>query len=441
MLKSHPYQALIVDSDPGVHAELSEILKKRHWEYVSCTHAAEAGALLEKGPVELLLCDPQSSKAMQREIMGPHLGPLMVVMAAFASFDDAVQALESGVWDYLPKPFGDAQFGMLLAKAEFLLDLRRENRNLRLSHDYFRGLSSAASLAAQDFVVKVAPTDETVLLTGETGTGKSELAVAIHTQSRRANRPLVTLVCSTLAESLLESELFGHAKGAFTGAIAARKGKLQIAEGGTLFLDEVGELSLSAQARLLRFLNDKVVEAVGSNEQVIVNSRIIAATNRDLKTMVHEGKFREDLYFRLNMLELKLAPLRERKDEIMVLARRYLDEACLLRSMPAWEISAAARQALETYRWPGNLRELRHAIERAVILGIPPQLELHELPEAVRILPAGNVDKLVDGRLEVVERIQIAKVLASGVSQEEAAEILGISTATLWRKRKEYKLP
>jgi NtrC-family two-component system response regulator AlgB len=440
-----PYRVLISESDPALRRRLVDLAHAGAWEAESAEGHEGALALLKRRPFDLALIESGAGDGEgflePALLQQPEL--LVAILAAFAGLDQALHSLGIGAWDWLPKPFGDAQLRLLLAKAERLLRLKRENHRLRAGQDYFQGLSSPQSLAAQDFVTKVAPTDETVLLLGETGTGKSELALAIHARSRRADKPFVTVFCSALAESLLESELFGHTRGAFTGAEQLRRGKLEAAQGGTLFLDEVGELSLGAQARLLRFLNDKIVEPVGGNEAIQVDARVIAASNRPLKAMVAQGLFREDLYFRLNMLELSLAPLRERRDEIRPLAQRFLAAACARRQQKTWTVAKDAEEALRAYSWPGNLRELRHAIDRAVVLGGAPVLELQELPEAVQAALRPGAPSApgtpVKG-VRAMEKELIQAVLAQGKSQKEAAQALGISTVSLWRKRKRMGL-
>ena len=444
MTKSAPYRLLIVENDPALRARMGLAAHGAGWEVESVEDCQGALALLKRRPFDLALVESVSGDGEgflePALLQQPEI--LIAILAAFAGLDQALQSLGIGAWDWLPKPFGDAQVTLILAKAERLLRLKRENHRLRAGQDYFQGLSSPQSLAAQDFVTKVAPTDETVLLMGETGTGKSELALAIHARSKRADKPFVTVFCSALAESLLESELFGHAKGAFTGADQVRRGKLEAAQGGTLFLDEVGELSLGAQARLLRFLNDKLIEPVGSNDAVVINARVIAASNRNLKAMVAQGLFREDLYFRLNMLELSLAPLRERCDEVRVLARRFLEQACARRQQKTWTVSPDADQALQAYAWPGNLRELRHAIERAVVLGQAPTLDLNELPESVQTALKAPAPRSFGGvkPMQAMEKELIQAALAEGKSQKDVAKALGISTVSLWRKRKQMGL-
>ena len=285
----------------------------------------------------------------------------------------------------------------------------------------------------------MAPTDAPVLLRGESGTGKGVVAHLLHTQSGRAAKPFVMVNCPTLSEELLASELFGHMRGAFTGAVRDQPGRVEMADGGTLFLDEIGEIAPGLQAKLLRFLQDKQFERLGENKTRYADVRVIAATNRDLETDVKTGRFREDLLYRLNVIEVTLPPLRERSEDILRLARWFLAffARSARRSLP--ELSPAAEQTLLTYAWPGNVRELRNAIERAVILWPAQVIEPQAFPE--RIASHSNLGSQLGGdhTIETIEREHILRVLARTSTLEEAAQVLGIDASTLWRKRKKYE--
>jgi DNA-binding NtrC family response regulator len=440
---------LLVDDDRNIRKLLAISLAELGCQVVVADGVAAGVKHLKAGTWDLVLTDMRLGEGSGLDLLraaGEAKGqPLSVVMTAYASLDNAVEAVKLGAFDYLAKPFSNAQLEHLLAKVRTVLGLRQENQRLKAvgaRPDYFAGMLSPAVQRLEDFVRKVSPTDETLLLVGESGTGKTELAKAIHARSARAAGPLVTVFCSTLAESVLESELFGHAKGAFTGADKDRPGKFETAEGGTLFLDEIGELSPSAQARLLRFLQDKVVERVGSNVAVPVDARIIAATNRNLGEDVAEGRFREDLYYRLNILECNLVALRHRLEDVPVLAARFLEEAARSRGKAKiLQLSPAALAAFQTYTWPGNLRELRNVAERLVLLCDKDEAGLDDLPEALRAPVAAPKPRGPWASLEAVEREHIQNVLAQEPNQERAALILGITTVTLWRKRKQYGLP
>ncbi|MCE9624496.1 MAG: sigma-54 dependent transcriptional regulator, partial [Deltaproteobacteria bacterium] len=370
---------------------------------------------------------------------------LAVVMTAYASIENAVSVVKEGAFDYLAKPFTNAQLGHLLNKVRMLVELRRENEQLRSQgrrHDFFLGFTSPANRRLEEFVRKVAPSEATILLTGESGTGKSELARLIHERSPRAGKPFVTVYCTTLTESLLEAELFGHVKGSFTGAVQDRAGKIEAAEGGTLFLDEIGDLSPNAQAKLLRFLQDRVIERVGAHQEISVNARIIAATNKNLAEAVESGAFREDLYYRLNIFECPLVALRHRREDVPVLLEQLLEEFRIragLKEKP--KLDEKVRKALLEYAWPGNIRELRNVVERLVLLSSGREVRWEDLPESILHVGTGPVPKgsaLVS--LEELEKNHIQFILSQEKNLEKASEILGITPVTLWRKRKQYGL-
>jgi len=449
-VSSRELRVLLVDDDANIRKLLKLSLEEAGCQVGAADGAVQGMEQLKGGLWDLLLTDMRLGDGTGLDLVrfARKVDPraLCVVMTAFASFDNAVEAVKAGAFDYLAKPFSNAQLEHLLDKVGTVVGLRRENQRLRTDverPDFFAGLLSPAVRRLEDFVRKVSPTNETLLLVGESGTGKSELAKAIHARSARATGTFVTVFCSTLAEGVLESELFGHAKGAFTGAIVDRPGKFETAQGGTLFLDEIGELSPSAQSRLLRFLQDKVVERVGSNQALPVDTRIIVATNRNLQEEVSEGRFREDLYYRLNILECNLVALRHRREDIPVLTKRFLEEAASSRGRAkVLVLKPEAMAVLQAYAWPGNLRELRNVIERLVLLCDKPEAGVEDLPESLRVpVPALIAPEGPLKSLEELEIEHIRRVLASEPNQERAAQILGITTVTLWRKRKLYGLP
>jgi DNA-binding NtrC family response regulator len=331
-------KVLLVDDEKNIRQTLLLTLQNWGHEVVVAENAEEATKSLKAGKFDFLLTDFKLGGKTgidllktAREQAEP---PVCVLMTAFASFENAVNAVKEGAFDYLPKPFSNAQLEHMINRVKTVVDLKRENSKLRLqrgSHreDFFEGQLSPAIRRLEEFVVKVAPTEANVLLSGESGTGKTELARLIHARSPRFAKDFVVVNCTTIAESLLESELFGHVKGAFTGAIQDHLGKFELANHGTVFIDEVSDLSLNGQTRLLRFLQEKVVERVGSNKSIPLDVRVIAATNRNLEEAVKEGKFREDLYFRLNIFECQLVPLRYRRDDLPVLIQRFLKEFSL----------------------------------------------------------------------------------------------------------------
>lgn len=452
MIESIPMKILLVDDEKNILQTLTVTLKAWGHEVTSLGTPEDAIRALKGESFDFMLTDFKLGAKSGIDLVraGKERNPSMisVVMTAFASFDNAVNAIKEGAYDYLPKPFSNTQLEHLLGKASALVALRRENQKLRDAsgrQDYFTGLTSPAMNRLEEFVRKIGPTEANLLLIGESGTGKTELAKLIHARSPRAQRPFSVVNCTTLSESLLESELFGHAKGAFTGAVQEHVGKLEIANLGTVLIDEIGDLSLNGQSKLLRFLQEKVIERVGSNRAIPLDVRVIAATNRNLEEAVKDGKFREDLYFRLNIFECHLVPLRFRKEDLPVLIQRFLDEASVSAGVAnEYVIPQTVMKRLMDYSWPGNVRELKNLMQRLVLLSQGRGMEVSDLPESMqrKDSPIPGSAGLAEFRtLEEVEREQIERVLAIEHNQERAAKILGITTVTLWRKRKEFGLP
>ncbi len=372
---------------------------------------------------------------------------IVIVMTAYSSVDSAVAALRKGAYDYVTKPFVNEDLLQSVKNAIRQRELFRENRQLRRELDRrycFSELigTSAALESVFRLVEKVASTNTNILIQGESGTGKELVARAIHHNSPRAAFPFVAINCGALPETLLESELFGHTKGAFTGAIASKPGLLRSAEGGTILLDEVGEISSAMQVRLLRALQEHEVTPVGSSAPVAFDARIICATNRDLEKEVAAGRFREDLFYRLNVIEVHLPPLRERREDIPLLVRHFITRTAREQQRPEKSVEPPAMSAFINYVWPGNVRELQNAIERAFTLS-GEQIDLDSLPPRVRDAAAGHLStRDPDGlrpTLEEIERRHIFETLVS-VNQDKAraANILGIDLSTLYRKLKRY---
>jgi DNA-binding NtrC family response regulator len=449
---SAPLKVLLVDDEKNIRQTLLLTLQNWGHEVVACENAEEGIKALRAGRFDFMLTDfklgPKSGLDLVKAAKEQPEPPVSVLMTAFASFENAVNAVKEGAFDYLPKPFSNSQLEHLINRVKTLVELKRENQRLRSQRgghreDFFEGQLTPAIQRLEEFVRKVAPTEANVLLSGESGTGKTELARLIHARSPRASRDFVVVNCTTIAESLLESELFGHVKGAFTGAIQDHLGKFELAHHGTVFIDEVSDLSLNGQTRLLRFLQEKVVERVGSNKSIPLDVRVIAATNRNLEEAVKEGKFREDLYFRLNIFECQLVPLRYRKDDLPVLIQRFVKEFSI-RAQHATikKIADPVMKKILDYSWPGNVRELRNVIERLILLAGDREMSLEDLPESVK--KSGSQSRQVSEELRTIENVErehIEKILEHEQNQEKAAKILGITTVTLWRKRKQYGLP
>ncbi len=380
----------------------------------------------------------------------------VIVLTGHSSVHSAVTAMQGGAYTYLTKPLDITELRTSVQKASDRIRLIRRNAQLsqRLDEKFgFQGVigNSPAMNKVIDQLKSLAPTDATVLIQGENGTGKELAAKALHQNSLRKNKPFVPLNISALPESILESELFGHEPGAFTGAAGKRIGKFEYANGGTLFLDEVGEMPMDTQIKLLRVLEDRKITRIGSNEEKSINVRLLAATNADLKKMMEEGTFREDLYYRISVVSIILPPLREHRVDIPVLTDHFLKDFSQQYGKEVQGVSRAARQALMAYEWPGNIRQLRNTVERMLILDTDGLLDVNDLPDEISPLAgqelegsaysAAGVDTLTGRPLKDVEAYYIKKALElSGGNREEAATMLGIGERTLYRKIKEFDL-
>jgi NtrC-family two-component system response regulator AlgB len=437
---------LIVDDEKNVRTHLETYVRSLGHHTETAPHAAAALAVLERQTVDVVLSDVRMAGmdglALLREIRRRAPEIVVVLMTAFATVPQAVEAMRAGAYDYLVKPFGLDQVGHLLDRVLEVQRLRRENRTLRhaLGEPALLESTSSAMQRALATARQVADSDVTVLLTGESGTGKNVLAAAIHAWSPRQAGPLVTIACTTLADQLLESELFGHVRGAFTGAWKDKPGRVEAAQHGTLFLDEVGDLPLDLQAKLLRFLEEHRFERVGGSDTIAVDARLVAATNRDLEADVQAGRFREDLFFRLNVVAIQLPPLRERASDLAALSQHLLGVLALRHRRASLRLSPESSQVLAAYHWPGNVRELINVLERSVVLSRGDTIRPDDLPDRL-LAPheppsAAPADRHLS--LEELERRHIAQVLGDAATLEEAAARLGINPTTLWRKRKRY---
>ncbi|MBX3730966.1 MAG: sigma-54-dependent Fis family transcriptional regulator [Verrucomicrobiae bacterium] len=376
----------------------------------------------------------------------------VVMFTAAGSVKTAVEAMRRGAQDYLEKPFTREKFHTVLARLQRLRQLGRRIEQLEVEVREVRSLqpepvmdfSTPLMQEAMRVLLRAARSPASILILGESGTGKSVVARMVHQHSHLADQPFVTLSCPSLSRELLESDLFGHVKGAFTGAVKDHWGKVKAASGGTLFLDEIGDLPLEIQPKLLRLLQEREYERLGENITRTADVRIVAATNRDLKHRVAEGTFREDLYYRLNVISVEMAPLRTRPEDLMRLANHFLQHFAAQCGRPSMTFDPEAEAAVRAYAWPGNLRELRNAIERAAILAAGDRLSASDLPLELRVESSGEGGKVIQPgaacSLEQLEEVHIRRVLAQSPSLVEAAQILGIDQATLYRKRKKLGL-
>jgi NtrC-family two-component system response regulator AlgB len=454
------WSALILDDDPGIRQSIRLCLESDGARVLGVGTPSGALDALERGRFDVVFLDlwlqSESGLAVLPEILRRQPGAGVIVITAYATFETAVEAMKAGAVDYLPKPFTPEQVRAAARRVVTANVLRRQLSELQDRLDDTEGESTfetrnPAYAAFLQTAVRAAASDAVLLLRGESGTGKTVFARWVRKQSRRAAGPFVTVHCPMLSSELMSSALFGHRKGAFTGAIADAVGKVEEAEGGTLFLDEVADLSADAQARLLRFLHDRTYERLGEAKERRADVRLLAATNRPLEAEVQAGRFREDLFFRLNVISLELPPLRERREDILPLAQHYLRFFGQRQGRLHLALSARGEQAVQSYPWPGNLRQLRNAVERAVILTPSNLVEPADLglpdaggAEGPHGQPAAGGAPAValgdDVSLEVIEREHLARVVARAPSFEAAARTLGIDVTTLQRKRKRYGL-
>jgi NtrC-family two-component system response regulator AlgB len=442
-------RVLVIDDEKNIRATLAVCLEQAGCQVTAVRSADDALRATAEQSYDLAFLDLRLGEASGLDLIPkllvdcPNL--LIVVITAYATIDSAVEAIKRGATDYLPKPFTPAQIRHVVDQTVQQLELKRritdlEGRLREAAPETDLETDSPKLRAVFEVATKASRSDVPVLLRGESGTGKTVLSRWIHSMSPRSHQPFIVVNCPTLSEELLASELFGHAKGAFTGAVRDQPGRVEVAEGGTLFLDEIGEISPSLQAKLLRFLEEKEFERVGETKTRRADVRIIAATNRGIEEQVRRGFFREDLLYRLNVIDLTLPPLRERPDDILRLARRFLLFFARSARRPPQQLSKAAEDALRAYSWPGNIRELRNATERAVILWPAQIIEPEAFPAHISQHARPAAPQLgADVTLADIEREHITRVMARTATLEDAAAILGIDASTLWRKRKKYE--
>ena len=441
---------LLIDDERNINRMLTVALEADGHTVVAVESSSGALRQVQKAPFDAAFLDLRLGQEDGLEVLTQlrraDAGMAVVIITAFASIPSAVEATRLGAADYLPKPFTPEQVRLVLGRIE---QSRRLERRIEDLETLFEVREVDGRLAAQDTAMRAvldlahrtATSEASILLLGESGTGKSVLAREVHQRSPRGVRPFITVSCPSLSRELLESELFGHAKGAFTGAVSDTAGKVVAADGGTLYLDEIGELPLEIQPKLLRLLQEREYERVGESQTRRADVRIVSSTNRDLVRAIKENRFREDLYYRLNVVALHLPPLRERPLDLERLAAAHLRFFVRQTGKPIHDFSPEAKAAMRRYSWPGNLRELRNAIERAVVLGSGPLIEPEQLTQIVTPALPGNAQMEVGGNATLAELADehTRRVLARSARLEDAAEILGIDVATLYRKRRKWQ--
>ncbi|MGD8374901.1 MAG: sigma-54 dependent transcriptional regulator [Acidobacteriota bacterium] len=441
-----PVRILVVDDEPIVVDSLAEWFRQDGYDVDVARNAKEALRRVAERRHDIAVIDIRmpgmDGLELQRRLADANPDLTVIVMTGYASVESAVQALKAGAYDYITKPFDPDELSHLIRRASEHRSLRSENLRLKES---LATMAEPPSIVGDspgirrilELVETVAPTDATVLVRGESGCGKELVARAIHAHSPRRFEPLVTVNCGALAEGVLESELFGHEPGSFTGAQGRRKGKFELADGGTIFLDEIGAVAPKVQVEMLRVLEEKTVTRVGGQEAIAVDFRVVAATNQDLEAMVREGTFRDDLYWRLNVFTIPIPSLRERPEDIPLLTQHFLDRYAQAMNRKPMRLCDEALEVLCRYQWPGNVRELQNAMERAMVVGQPPEIRVADLPVRITGAPMEQGAR----SLAAVERRHIIEVLDStdwNISQ--AARVLEVDRSTLYNKLRDYDL-
>jgi DNA-binding NtrC family response regulator len=452
-----PFSLLLVDDEPAILSSLKRVFRKSPYDLHSASNVDVALELLAQIPVDAALVDlkmpGKDGMVLLKEIRQtwPHVR--VIILTGHGGVEEAVAAIQMGAVDFLQKPYEDESLKARIGQLYQIWSLEQENQSLKASVQFqfnYNQLigNSTAILNLKKMILQVAPSDASILIQGETGTGKELVAQAVHAHSPCNDKPFVPVDCAGISESVMGSELFGHVKGAFTGAHESTPGLIRSADGGTLFLDEVGELSLSMQVKLLRTIQEKEVRPVGSSKNYPVNVRILAATNRDLEKEVEEGRFRQDLFYRLNVVVISVPPLRDRLDDVPLLARKFLQEFSTP-SCPVQHIAQQTMAYLTNYEWPGNVRELENVIRRAMAIGTQDAIVPGDLPEAITgntppptaATTADEASAPFSDSLASYEKAAITNALAKcDGHRKNAARLLGIGEATLYRKLNKYQI-
>jgi DNA-binding NtrC family response regulator len=446
-------QILFVDDDEAFREALSDALRQSGFDVVTAQNAEEALHRAEERPFDVAIVDlrlpGRPGEELVRELHQRAPSTEIIVLTGHATVESAVRTLKEGAYDFLTKPCSLDELETVIQRAREKRALVRENRFLQREldrHQRFREFvgKSPPLRAVLEIIGKVSQTDSTVLVQGESGVGKELAARAIHSNSPRRKQPFIVVDCTSLQESLLQSELFGHERGAFTGAVARKHGLFEVADGGTIFLDEIGEISSPLQSRILRVLDSGSFRRVGGVRDVRVNVRVICATNRNLDLMVKEGRFRQDLFYRINVVSFTLPPLRERREDVPLLARSFAEHSPVA-GRRTIRFSAEALSVMQAYSWPGNVRELHNVVERALILAdVDGEIRVDDLPGNLRHAASPAIQELIADRptLEELERAYIQRLLVElGGHRARVAEVLGISDRTLYRKLKRLPEP
>jgi DNA-binding NtrC family response regulator len=436
---------LIVDDELSVRKSLQEWFLEDGFDVEIAEDGHAALRIMDSGPFDLFIVDLKmpgmDGVTLQRRIQESDSQATVIILTAYASVETAVEALKQGAFDYVTKPVDPDDLSNLVRNALRQKELSEENESLK---ERFTELNLPTPIVGEssgmkgilDMIRTVAETDSTVVILGESGTGKELFSRAIHAQSKRRFAPMIAVNCGAIPETLLESELFGHEKGAFTGAQYRRKGKIELAHGGTLFLDEIGDITPKMQVDLLRVIETRSFTRLGGNKEIQSDFRLVCATNRNLEALVEEGGFREDLYYRIKVFSLEIPPLRERTEDILPLARHFVTKYARSMGKPEKSFSPEAEALLESYRWPGNVRELENAIERAMVIGRDPEIRPRDLP--LRVENGRTPDTSSLGAMEKEHIIRTLREMDGNVTR--SAKVLGIDRATLYNKMKKYEI-